>query len=520
MDELSFRIQIAQRMHDNSNILRGEIFGTKDCKLHPLYNKEDANTMFAGYVGKKYNPGGTVILGFNPSGGGEKYKKRTNADDNLYPLLYDFKHSKDEDLEVTFEAINEAFGSIVKEWDIWKLIKNILDATFQEFSQITFMNVLPYRTRNNDDLRIQELSNSWEKIIQPTLEILRPTLMVCLGLNTGKVVNRFLTQDIKVFSLKRRRNDKGELTEEAKESLSKIRLHSEKSVCYQNQAVHKNHPSKVKLCSTIMKTREQAENDQAILSGIKTNLQDTIDGANAILPLIATLDNGDIEQVGIIWDEISRQTNENHSLLQTAYSSTDSTSGTVSLTSTALSGIFSQKTDFFSKNPDINNAWEPFTGYTKRPALKSKVIILLQMFHLDKSPTGKKSSLELFQIAHQAYEAPISNNIPVITSLVPMREAVESALDALLKLRPIQEPTGSSHSRKIESIGAQLKKDNISDRIIQEWANQWHDISDRDLSASKRYQMTRDEWGRKLNRATEFFYSFLTGLDSSKLAKR
>jgi hypothetical protein len=245
-------------------------------------------------------------------------------------------------------------------------------------------------------------------------------------------------------------------------------------------------------------------------------MQNVIDGANATLQLIPYMDTANIEEVAVLWNEVSRQTEHSYHWLEEAYSSTDSASGTVSLSSTTITGIFSPKITPYSVDPDFQAAWIHYIDVANRPTLKAEVISLIRALHLDIAPTGKKSTLELFQTAHQAFEAPISKGNPVITSLVPMREAVESSLDELLKLRPKQESTGASHSKKILSIGAQLKKDFISDVVVQEWADQWHDISDKDLSASKRYQMTRDEWSRKLNRATQFFHSFLTGLDPTK----
>ena len=280
-----------------------------------------------------------------------------------------------------------------------------------------------------------------------------------------------------------------------------------------------DHPSTEQLRSIIGTAKEQAENAQETLGVISSRMQNVIDGANATLPLIPYMDNANIEEVAVLWSEISSQTEYSYHWLEEAYSSSDSASGTVSLSSTTISGIFSPKLTPYSVDPDFQTAWVHYIDVANRPTLKAEVIDLFRAFHLDIAPTGKKSPLELFQIAHQAFEAPVSKDNPVITSLVPMRDAVESALDELLKLRPKQETTGSSHSKKILSIGAQLKKDFISDAVMQEWADQWHDISDKDLSASKRHQMTRDEWSRKLNRATQFFHSFLTGLDPTKIRK-
>jgi hypothetical protein len=100
-----------------------------------------------------------------------------------------------------------------------------------------------------------------------------------------------------------------------------------------------------------------------------------------------------------------------------------------------------------------------------------------------------------------------------------MREAIEASLDELLRLRPVQQAGGHGNRNKINAICAQLKEDSVSDLVVQEWGDQWHDINDKDLSSSKRQNITREEWSRRLNRATLFIYSFLSGLDSSTLRR-
>lgn len=280
-----------------------------------------------------------------------------------------------------------------------------------------------------------------------------------------------------------------------------------------------NHPSADQLRSIINNAKAHAENAQTTLNDLGSRFQNVIDGANATLPLVPYLSPSEIEDVGVIWNEVAKQTEHSYHWLEEAFPSTDAASGTVSLTSTTTIGIFTPKLVPFSGDPTFTDAWSHYIEVTSRPTLKDEVIVLIRAFQLDIAPPSKKSTLELFETAHRAYEIPVSKRNPVITSLIPMREAVESAIDELLRRRPQQAPSGSSYSKKILSIGNQLKKEIIADVVVQEWADQWHDISDKDLSASKRHQMTRAEWSHKLNRATQFLHSFLTGLDSTKLRK-
>lgn len=280
-----------------------------------------------------------------------------------------------------------------------------------------------------------------------------------------------------------------------------------------------NHPSADQLRSIINSAKSHAENAQETLSRLDSRVQNVIDGANATLPLIPYLSPSEVENIGVLWNEVAKQTEHSYRWLEEAFPSTDAASGTVSLTTTTTLGIFTPKLVPFSSNPSFTAAWMHYVELTSRPTLKEEVVTLIKDFNLDIAPSGKKSGLELFETAHRAFETPVTRRNPVITSLVPMREAVESIIDELLRRRPQQLPSGSSYSKKILSIGSQLKKEIVANVVVQEWADQWHDISNKDLSASKRHQMTRTEWSHKLSRATQFLHSFLTGLDVAKLRK-
>ena len=132
----NFRTKIATHIHSCTSITRNEIFGVHDRKYRPINLIEDANTMFAGYVGENYILNGVVIFGVNPGGGGDAYKRRSLEDENFYPLLYDLKFADSEDVVATFEAANNAFVPIVKKWKLWKIFEPTLKALRQNLSDI------------------------------------------------------------------------------------------------------------------------------------------------------------------------------------------------------------------------------------------------------------------------------------------------------------------------------------------------------------------------------------------------
>ena len=156
-----------------------------------------------------------------------------------------------------------------------------------------------------------------------------------------------------------------------------------------------------------------------------------------------------------------------------------------------------------------------FHHFSSRSEVKEEVISLMQSFGLDKGVQGKISPLELFLTAHQAFERPVSDTDPVSTSLIPMRESISSIVAELLRRRPIQEKAGSNYD-KVLSFGIQLKRDELSENVVREWASQWDKLAN-ELSQAKQGMLSREEWNQRLQRATLFLNGLLKGLDPSKI---
>ena len=67
---MPFRQDVAERWQQIVQVSREQIFGVLDEKYRPLDRGDDADTMFAGYVGKDYVPGDYLIVPINPGGAG------------------------------------------------------------------------------------------------------------------------------------------------------------------------------------------------------------------------------------------------------------------------------------------------------------------------------------------------------------------------------------------------------------------------------------------------------------------
>jgi hypothetical protein len=146
---------------------------------------------------------------------------------------------------------------------------------------------------------------------------------------------------------------------------------------------------------------------------------------------------------------------------------------------------------------------------------KDDITRLMQQFGLNTSLGGKKSAIEQFETAWAAYEAPVTQFLPVNSSLIPMRECIETTIQELMHRRPSQEPA-KNQKGKIISIGKQLARHDILSRDIESWALQWDRLAN-ELSGSKQANISRDEWRDLLRRAALFLQELLQGLDPAKL---
>jgi hypothetical protein len=186
----SFRNSIAQHFHALAQVSREVVFGEAEARCMPINLPDDASTMFAGYVGKKYAPDeGVLLLAINPGGGGDSYTSRTPEDEDFYPLLEGLKAASPADVSGAFEKVNVAFVPIVKRWNLWRILEPTLDAAGRSIDQVAYMNVVPYRTRGDKMPPAAARIMAWRKLVEPTIELLRPEAIITLGKKAGAVVD-------------------------------------------------------------------------------------------------------------------------------------------------------------------------------------------------------------------------------------------------------------------------------------------------------------------------------------------
>ena len=278
------------------------------------------------------------------------------------------------------------------------------------------------------------------------------------------------------------------------------------------------HPTQIELANMVAKAQKEAEDAIYRVEIIKGRLQEILDEANVTNPLIPYIQPQEAEGLINVWSSVRDQVSRINTGLSDIYPSTYSASGTATVSSTIISRVYTNN-GLYNDNPNFQSVWSPYMEFVSRPSQKDDVIQLIREFGLDIShQPNEKSPLELFETAHEAFAKPITQNNPVSTSLIPLRECIGSVVQGLILMRPSQEEAGN-WKKKIVSIGKQLKKDSLPGEVIDELAEECHSLIN-DLSGAKTGDINREDWLIWINRGTSFLNSLLKGLDSSKLVRR
>lgn len=179
--------RIVDAFHNTALLDREAIFENES--LMPITATSDARTPAPGWVGSKWG-GGTLLVGINPGGGGDKYRGNP-SDEELYRLLRAFRDAQSLDKQASeFEKLSQAWTHIQKSHNIWRIIEKIIDATGETESEVGFMNVLPFRTRMDKAPPSKDLQRAWDMVALPQIEALRPLRIIALGKKAWDVMSR------------------------------------------------------------------------------------------------------------------------------------------------------------------------------------------------------------------------------------------------------------------------------------------------------------------------------------------
>jgi hypothetical protein len=198
------RTAFARHFHSLTAITREEIFGSAESAVRPINLSADTATMFAGYVGKSYEHArGLMLLAINPGGGGDTYVKRIPEDEVFYPFLKSFKTAQADDVVASFERINQSFASIVRGWNLWRILRPTLDAAGRTIEEVAYINVVPYRTRQDKMPPAAARRLAWSRIVAPTIQLLAPRALITLGKKAESVVEPLVVGDIRRYCVPR-----------------------------------------------------------------------------------------------------------------------------------------------------------------------------------------------------------------------------------------------------------------------------------------------------------------------------
>ena len=208
---------VVRAFHATSCLCRSNIFS--EDSLIPVTAVEDANTAAPGWVGDDWREG-TVLIGINPGGGGDNYR-RNPTDDQLYRLLRKFRDAEGSNLAPAFLELTTAWRSIQRTHNIWRVIGAILEATGETEREISFINVVPFRTRMDKLPSRVELARAWTSAAKPQIDVLKPKRIICLGKKAWDVLSRFTEVEHKLVLMKRAIGD-SYIPPEAQETLREL----------------------------------------------------------------------------------------------------------------------------------------------------------------------------------------------------------------------------------------------------------------------------------------------------------
>lgn len=159
--------------------------------------------------------------------------------------------------------------------------------------------------------------------------------------------------------------------------------------------------------------------------------------------------------------------------------------------------------------------FKAFSDLLHRAADTSVVKQQTEYFGLDARRGEIRSPLQLLEAAEGALKRPFSDEGYAIAVLVPLREAIQQAVDELLKKRPSLGRTGGL-AKKISAIGQHFGNAAISSDHIERIATSAHTLINR-LSGAKDHEMGREQIADLFDQGISLLQSIFAMIDPRKL---
>ncbi len=181
----TFRRELADLWHSILNSDPKSLFGP-DVAMLRRRQKDDWIAQ-PGYVGTKYKAGGLLFVGMNP--GGATVGEISEGDRRQLAVLTALRESSQRNRLAAFEELNSELSRSMKRWAIYKAVKRILDSLDMSFSEVAYVNLVKWRTKE-ERFSSRLLRKSWYAHAAPQIKLLQPGGTISLGVTTAKQLDR------------------------------------------------------------------------------------------------------------------------------------------------------------------------------------------------------------------------------------------------------------------------------------------------------------------------------------------
>ena len=196
------RAKVAELWRECAQLRRTDIFGPAD-KLRPKYERRSLwwqiDVPTYGMVGANYGRGGVIILSVNPAGG-KRNLESSYLDDRVYERFRDLRSlERNMSLHEAFEAANRAYRSAMLQphWTITrKHYTKILKALGKRVDDVSFLQVVPFRTRDDEGSRMNfnYVMRGYERNAKKQLMLLAPGVIIAMDGPSRDVAQLYKTE--------------------------------------------------------------------------------------------------------------------------------------------------------------------------------------------------------------------------------------------------------------------------------------------------------------------------------------
>lgn len=180
-------------------VIRSNIFGADDKQL-PISEPKDALVPQIGFIGQDYRPGGTILLGVNPGGGGDAYI-RTAEDLLLLPMINNLRSG--EAPPDALKAMFDQYAINMRTWNLWRIAAPVIAACGNSQSEIAYLNWCPFRTRDDKMPHAYAMRHSFNIHLAPLINELAPTRIIGLGKKVGTWLEKAPLSGVKRYVVPR-----------------------------------------------------------------------------------------------------------------------------------------------------------------------------------------------------------------------------------------------------------------------------------------------------------------------------